>query len=658
MEEILVWDRVRSRIPDGLYYNRKSIPFKSEGYNIVIDTGYVFSDIVVDVNGSVFFGKTDGSGIYSIHVKLNLGLNKIRYRLWNEIGYKEFEIETTNEAILSYGIAEAGKIELDFLKRALYDSFSETAVDMHRFKYLLDYDEIDSSYKYGELLEAYKQWSDKYRAIRIAGNVVDTGVTGFAGRTRAWICGANIIKGWKYESLDGFLINMVYGGVLSIEEDSELFGRVLQYRGSGLGRVYAECVYSDKDAVGSWVLTVFLKSNITVTGAKAGVGYRDENRFVEFNVPVIDTVWRGYTFTISEDRVPDVSYVELPNLGVSNNWVRIGLWRVKRDRWVTNLKTVTSSFRPVRSFGVYVGHSYETVKNDVIDRILPVWIKPSYTYGNIKGFWGDSLVDCMLYNCYYDSDKKAVINKQIYRYDVNLEYVSSNVSRFGAYATQEWGMLKKNGNVVVRDSGELEVLSWDWNSLDTIKIYNGYFEFLDEWKFSYEVFTAIITGVIDIGVVSSEYDVVVDGLVEYGLSGLYKDRLIKEVIVFDLNRIGRLKNRAVIDKGVSVVELKSGRLIKAEFMSDFEIKVNEDINVGVVSYFVRGLVLDRDYRLWWRGSNNLGQLGSVEWESVKFLDVVPIRRYNQLKLTMHGEKSEDFYRVKGLYLRLVKEVSV
>jgi hypothetical protein len=657
MERVLVWDRVRNRIPDGVYYNRQSIPYKSDGYDIVIDTGYVFSDIVVDVNGEVFYGKTDGGGLCNLHVKLNLGVNKIRYRLWNEIGYKDFEIETTNEAILSYGIAEAGKSELEILKEVLYDSFSETATSMHRFKYLLDYDEIDSRYKYGEVLEAYKQWIDRYRAIRILGNVVDSGVSGFIGKLRSWLCGANIVKGWKYESLNGFYLNMFYGGNLSIVNDIALFGRVLQYQGSGLGRIYAECGYYDDNLISDWVITVFLKSNVTINGAKVGIGYRDENRFIEFNISAITTTWKSYTFSVAEDKVPDVAFIQLPGIGVGNNWVRIGLWRVKRGRWANSLKVITGSFRPVKSSGVYIGHSSDyTSKKDLIERVLPVWVKPNFVYGNIKGYWGDSLGSCVLYNCYYDSDKKAVINKQIYRYDTNLEYISSDVARFGAYATRNWGLLKKNNNVIIKDSGELGVLSWDWYSDDAIKIYNGYFEYMEEWKFSYEVLTAVVTGVIDIGTVSSEYDVIVDGLVEYGLSGLAKDRLVKEVVTFDVNGIGVLRNNALIDEGVSVVDLRTGKSVKAEFISKTTIRLSEVIDIGIVSYYVRGLILDRDYKLWWKGSNSLSQMGSAEWQEVRFLDIVPIRRYNQLKLVLYGEKPEDFYRVKGLYLRLSKEV--
>jgi hypothetical protein len=400
-----------------------------------------------------------------------------------------------------------------------------------------------------------------------------------------------------------------------------------------------------------------LKSNVIINGAKVGIGYRDENRFIEFNISAITTTWKSYTFSVAEDKVPDVAFVQLPGIGVSNNWVRVGLWRVKRGRWANSLKVATGSFKPVKSSGVYIGHSSDyTSKKDLIERVLPVWVKPNFAYGNIKGYWGDSLGSCALYNCYYDSDKKAVINKQIYRYDVNLEYISSNVARFGAYATRNWGLLKKNNNVIIKDNGELGVLSWDWYSDDAIRIHNGHFEYMEEWKFSYEVLTAVVTGVIDIGTVSSEYDVIVDGLVEYGLSGLAKDRLVKEVVTFDVNGIGVLRNNALIDEGVSVVDLRTGKSVKAKFVSEIEIQLSEVIDTGIVSYYVRGLILDRDYKLWWKGSDSLSQMDSAEWQEVRFLDVVPIRRYNQLKLVLYGEKPEDFYRVKGLYLRLSKEV--
>jgi len=733
MEKVLVWDSVRNRIPDGVYYNRNSIPYRYEGYEIIIDCGYVKESIFVYVNGEEFTGLTDNSGVYKLFVKLKLGVNKFKYRVVNQIGWKEFEIEVTNEAVLSHGIAEAGRVELGIVKDVMYDSFSETAVDMTRFKHVLDYDRISDKYKYGEVLETYKQWIDRYRAVRLLGNVEWNGVTGFIGKTRSWICNANLIKGWPYISLDKKSYNLIVSNIhdslifnnnknlvlfcegnasLSIVENTDLFGEVLQYNGDGISRIFAECSYYDMELVSDWVVEIYLRSNIEIIdGIEIGIGYTKENRFKTVGVPLVDSNWRRYVIQLDEDKVPDVAVVEL--LGIQKvgggekglvgkdgfvlggfvfseggkvlfananegapyppgSWLQIGSWRVRRGRWKTTTSLYTGSFRPVKSIGMYVGVEQginnidsENIKmiGDVVERVLPVWVKDYKKLGKIFGYWDDGLTNCNLYNCYYDEDKKAVINKPIYKYNVPLEYVSFNMARSGWLATQRFGILRKDGEVIVKDDGSLiDMVSWDWVSADTIKINNDYFELIDKWDFSFEAYTAVVSKVIELPytLLGSEYDVIVDGLIEYGISGLIEYRQITENIVFDKNRMGNLKNKAVIEKGINVVDIKSGNVIQAKFIDNETIQItdNNKIDSGTVSYYIEGVNLDREYKVWWRGSDSLLRFGDVEWEQVNFLDSVKKRKYNQLKVELFGNKEQGFYKVKGLYLRVIKEVEV
>lgn len=292
----------------------------------------------------------------------------------------------------------------------------------------------------------------------------------------------------------------------------------------------------------------------------------------------------------------------------------------------------------------------------LVDRVLPAWVKAGYRRGRIRGYWGVGLKDCALFNCYYDADRNGVLNREIYRYKDKLDYVDYNVAKVELIPTRNYGLLRKNDEIIPRDNGELGILSWDWNGINTIRIYNGKFEYMDEWMFDYEVKTAIETGIIDVGVLSSEYDVVVDGLVNYGLTGITNIREITEAVVFDANGIGVLKNKALINKPVVVVDIKTGKLLKGSFVDVYSVKIDGNIDTGYVTYYTEYLVLDRIYRLWWRGSNSLKNIG--EWVEVKFLDIVPRRRYNQLKLELYGEKEEGFYMVKGLYLRLLDKLEV
>jgi hypothetical protein len=734
MEKVLVWDSVRNRIPDGVYYNRKSIPYKYDRYEVIIDCGYVQERIFVYVNGEEFTGLTDNSGVYRLFVRLKLGVNKFKYRVVNQIGWKEFEIEVTNEAVLSHGIAEAGRVELETVKGVMYDNFSETAVDMTRFKHVLDYDKISDKYKYGEALEAYKQWIDRYRAVRLLGNVEWNGVTGFVGKTRSWICNANLIKGWQYNRLEGFSLDKKFYNLivnrmndnlifnknknlvlvveenesLSIVENVDFFRKVLQYNGDGISRIFAECSYYDMELVSDWVVEVYLRSNIKISNrVKIGIGYTKENRFTTISVPLVDNNWRRYVIQLSEDKVPDVAVIELFGInkeGLINNeefsgfssfvfseqgkiifidipelipypqgsWLQIGSWRVRRGRWKNTTSLYIGSFRPVKSVGMYVGVE-EGIENidrenikimgDVVERVLPVWVKNYKKLGKVFGYWDDGLKYCNMYNCYYDEDKRAVVNKQIYKYNVPLEYASFNMARFGWLATQRFGILRKDGEVIVKDDGSLvDMVSWDWVSADTIKINHDYFELIDKWDFSFEAYTAVVSGVIEISPVllGSEYDVIVDGLVEYGISGLIKYRQITENIVFDKNGVGKLKNKAVIKKGIDVVDIKSGNVIQVEFSDNETIQItdNNKVDRGIVSYYVEGFKLDRDYKVWWKGSNSLSGFGDIEWEQVNFLDSVKKRIYNQLKVELFGDKEKEFYRVKGLYLRVIKEVEV
>jgi len=542
-----------------------------------------------------------------------------------------------------------------------------------------------------------------------------------------------LIKGWQYNSLEGFSLDREFHNLivnrmndnlifnkdknlvllfeenesLSIIESSGVFSKVLQYNGDGISRIFAECSYYDMELVSDWVVEIYLRSNIEIRDrVKIGIGYTKENRFTTISVPLVDNSWRRYVIQLDEDKVPDVAIIELFGIkkeGLINNefgelnsfifseqgkiifidmpelipypqggWLQIGSWRVRRGRWKNTTSLYTGSFRPVKSIGMYVGVEEgithidsENIKiiGDVVERVLPVWVKDYKKLGRVFGYWDDGLKNCNMYNCYYDEDKRAIINKQIYKYNMPLKYVSFNMARFSWLATQRFGILRKDGEVIVKDDGSLvDMISWDWVSADTIKINNDYFELIDKWDFSFEAYTAVVSGVIEISpaVLGSEYDVIVDGLVEYGISGLITYRQITENIGFDKNGVGRLKNKAVIEKGINVVDIKSGNAIQVKFSDTETIQItdNNKIDNGIVSYYIEGLNLDREYKVWWRGSNSLSGFGDIEWTQVNFLDSVKKRKYNQLKVELFGDRGQGFYSVKGLYLRVIKEVEV
>lgn len=363
MEKILVWDRIRSRIPSGLYYKRTAIPRKESGYEIIIDTEKINANCYVKVNGDLIHTKSDNSGLVRLNVKLNIGTNTIEYRFEAEIGYKSFQIEVTNESVLSYGAARAGIEGLDNVRKVFENCFAETAEDTHKFKFLVDYDKLDDKYKYKEILEGSVIWVSKFRAVRILGNVEEANITGFVGRLRGWICNVNSIVGGNFSSIRAkdldryFKADMFYGGELSLVKDDVLFDRVLQYRGSGLGKIYADCAYWDDALRTDWSIEVFVRANVSIEGGacKIGVGWEKENRWIWYNLGIVDETWRRYNYIVSEVVAPDVCVISIPTMGLSTNWIRIGEWRVKRDRWRVTPKFVVGSYRPVKSVGVEVG---------------------------------------------------------------------------------------------------------------------------------------------------------------------------------------------------------------------------------------------------------------------------------------------------------------
>lgn len=294
--------------------------------------------------------------------------------------------------------------------------------------------------------------------------------------------------------------------------------------------------------------------------------------------------------------------------------------------------------------------------NDVIDRVIPVFVDWRVGKDKVFGFFGQTLQNCIKRNCLFDSDYNVIVNDDIYAVNSSLEPYTFNKAYISGLATKRDGYLMFDNKLIPEDYEEGGELSWRWLSSGSIELLNGSWgNDITKWKFTFEKLTEVETPIIDLGSFNTFDNFVIDGFVYYMRTYKEKEKLITNRL-FVVNEDGEinLDFPVIFDKGIKIKDL-NGKLIY-NFTVD---ETNNIIQLDDKKYDVVYLdfwsnyvdFVDDDWEVWCRSSNNYSTIGNIEWTKVKFGTLLEQNRYWQIKIKMYGNKPKGFYRIKSLLIR-------
>lgn len=294
-----------------------------------------------------------------------------------------------------------------------------------------------------------------------------------------------------------------------------------------------------------------------------------------------------------------------------------------------------------------------------IDKIFSVSGLVFYGQDNwAVGVKREFLQSCQLENCYYDEDLLVIKNKDIWSRGQEVRWVSSNIGEVVHSSAMKNGILKRNGEIIPQGNVE-GLLGWGWLNSRQIQLYNGYVQFGEKWVIDYEKLTRITTPILDIGVMVGDFDVIVDGFIDYFVT--IKDKIVT------MTQISVVGNDGIIDllypiidaNSLEIKENKTEKILSGMILDNKHVFVDRDF-IGVevqLKYNTLGYdYMIGDLYLYWRGSNRMSEINSLSWNRCWFGDILYPVRYYQLMLEFSGDVGNGYYKLYSLGLRKRKEV--
>lgn len=269
----------------------------------------------------------------------------------------------------------------------------------------------------------------------------------------------------------------------------------------------------------------------------------------------------------------------------------------------------------------------------------------------LYGAWKEGLQTCELQGLSYNvTGKYAELLTDVWKENEVLDnWESSTVCRIRYLATEEVGILKKNG--VVYDDDQ-----WRWTGEQHIELLDDINSAGDIWEFSYEKKKEVITPALNVGVIPLEKKILVNGYVFQKFEGELKSYDIEENIYFGNTFEANLK--------LGWCNLKEGELVtrKGRLVVGWKFIDEKTIKIEPYEYFPGDEYTLKYQGVWdWTDYNgievyerhsNTGN-GYSAWVQVEFGQELDKYLYYQLRLRFRNGLVAGSIRVRSLVLQVL-----
>lgn len=267
------------------------------------------------------------------------------------------------------------------------------------------------------------------------------------------------------------------------------------------------------------------------------------------------------------------------------------------------------------------------------------------------GVWKESLQTCELQGVVYNLTGKYVelLTNVWQEEEVLIDWESSVVCRIKYLATEDDGILKKNGEVYDDDR-------WVWIGEQHIELLDDVNSAGDVWTFSYEQRKSIITPALHVGVIPLEKKILVNGYVFQKFEGELKSYDTEENIKFGNDFKATLQLGWCLSKEGELITRKGRLVIGWKFMDERTIRIEP------YEYFPGDEYILKYSGVWdwieysgievWERHSNTGS-GYSEWLQVEFGQELDNYHYFQLKLCFKKGLVVGSIRVRSLVIQVV-----
>jgi len=286
-----------------------------------------------------------------------------------------------------------------------------------------------------------------------------------------------------------------------------------------------------------------------------------------------------------------------------------------------------------------------------LDNIIPLSLRPFYASDvtHVYGFWGSTLSNCTFSGMYYNSDSDSIELTDDVVITTMPVWINATVAELPTLATQEYGMLIKNGIVLTQDE-------WSWLTDHSIQVITPILP-TDIFLFTYEQLKYTITDQIQVGVLDSVYDIIIDGFVYRNVFDYTKNtQSITQKIIFDKNYQCALNYTSYnLSKGLLKDE-KDNIIVNWSYINSNTIRIDSNVykpGVYLFTYDVKKDFVDMSgIEVYYRSKSDVDW---SDWIQTEFNTIIEPKLIYQIKVIIRKPITQDSIRIKSLVIKAEKD---